>query len=241
MCCASGRHVSPKASVDFGLRQAAGRVHDREPARRAATVTPTRTPVAPKYTSQLLEDIVAQVPDGPVDLDWLLGRLEKRSFGLLLLMLGLLVIIPGVATVATLALLFPTVEMMLGRKAPTFPKLLSKRPFDFKRFKRFAEKVRPALRAIEGVSRPRWTLPPLITSRLVGAVIFALAWSAMWPLPFVNVIPGIMIVLIAIAFLQEDGLLLTVATVAASLSLMGFGWTAWKSAVAIMKWMAAIP
>jgi Exopolysaccharide synthesis, ExoD len=54
-----------------------------------------------KQTSGLLEEIVSQAPDGPVDLDWLLGHLDRRSFGLLLLLLGLLVMIPGVATVAT--------------------------------------------------------------------------------------------------------------------------------------------
>ena len=56
-----------------------------------------------KHTSDLLEELVSQEPDGPVDLDWLLGHLDRRSFGLLLL---LLVIIPGVATVATVMLFF---------------------------------------------------------------------------------------------------------------------------------------
>jgi hypothetical protein len=97
-----------------------------------------------RHTSDLLADLVSRAPDGAVDLDWLLGHLDKRSFGLLLLLLGLLVIVPGVATAAALAILFPAVEMMLGRSRPTFPSFLAKRPFDFKRFKRFAEK---ALRA----------------------------------------------------------------------------------------------
>jgi hypothetical protein len=83
---------------------------------------------------------VSQEPDGPVDLDWLLGHLDRRSFGLLLLLLGLLVIIPGVATVATVMLFFPSVEMMLGHSSPTFPQFLSKRCFDFGRFKRFTDR-----------------------------------------------------------------------------------------------------
>jgi hypothetical protein len=55
----------------------------------------------------------------------------------------------------------------------------------------------------------------------VGTVVFLLALSAIWPLPLVNVIPGAVIVLIAIAYLQEDGLLLAVAAAAAFLSLAG--------------------
>jgi hypothetical protein len=54
------------------------------------------------HTSELLEDLVAQAPNGPVDLDWLLHHLDRRSFGLILLLLGLLAIVPGVATVATM-------------------------------------------------------------------------------------------------------------------------------------------
>jgi len=134
--------------------------------------------LAHTHTSELLEKLVAQAPDGPVDLDWLLGHLDKRSFGLLLLLLGLLVIVPGVASIASLMVLFPSVEMMLGRSRPVFPQFLSQRPFDFERFKRLAERVQPALRAIENLSRPRWTLPHAAAGRLVGAVAFLLASSA---------------------------------------------------------------
>jgi hypothetical protein len=53
----------------------------------------------------------------------------------------------------------------------------------------------------------------------------------------INVIPGAIIVLMAIAYLQDDGLLLAVATAAAFLSLAGFGWTVWTSAGAVVRWM----
>jgi hypothetical protein len=188
------------------------------------------------HTSVLLEELVAQAPDRPVDLDWLLSHLNKRSFGLLLLLLGLLVIVPSVASIATLIVIFPSVEMMLGRNRPTFPHFLSKRPFDFKRFKLLAKRVQPGLRAIENLSRPRWTLPHTVAGRLVGAIVFLLALSAIWPPPLVNVIPGAIIVLIAIAYLQ-DGLLLAVAVAVAFVSLAGFGWTVWTSAGAVMRWI----
>jgi hypothetical protein len=203
----------------------------------AGGLTPPGAKLVYTHTSEVLEELIAQAPDGPVDLEWLLGHLGKRSFGLLLLLLGLLIVIPGVATVATVMIAFPSFEMMLGRSHPTFPAFLSKRPFDFKRFKRFTEKAQPALRAIETISRPRWTLPHAVTDRLVGAVVFLLALSAGWPLPLVNVIPGIAIVLIAIAYLQQDGLLLAVAAAVGLLSLAGFGWTVWTSAGTVMRWM----
>ena len=189
------------------------------------------------HTSELLEELVAKAPDGPVDLEWLLGRLDKRAFGLLLLLLGSLVIIPGVATIATLALLFPAVEMMLGLSAPWFPRFLSKRQFDFTRFKRFAVRARPLLQAIESASRPRWNARRDVTDRLVGFVVFLLALSAGWPLPLVNVIPGMAVVLIAVAYLQEDGLLLAIGMAAALICLLGLGWTLWTSAEALIGWI----
>jgi hypothetical protein len=192
---------------------------------------------APTPTSQLLAELIAQAPDGPVDLDWLLSHLDRRSFGLLLLLLGMLVIIPGVATVATLALLFPAVQMMLGKSAPSFPRFLSKRQFDFDRFRRFTVIVSPLLHAIERVSRPRWNARRDVTDRLVGLIVFLLALSAGWPFPLVNVIPGLVVVLIAVAYLQEDGLLLVVAVAAALISLLGLAWTLWASARAITNWL----
>ncbi|MEE4476129.1 exopolysaccharide biosynthesis protein, partial [Escherichia coli] len=77
--------------------------------------------------------------------------------------------------------------------------------------------VRPMLQAIERISRPRWDARRDVIDRLVGLVVFLLAFSAGWPLPLVNVIPGMVVVLIAIAYLQEDGLLLTIAMAAALL------------------------
>jgi hypothetical protein len=45
-----------------------------------------------KHTLDVLHELVSQAPDGLVNLDWLLGHLDRRSFGLILLMLGLLAI-----------------------------------------------------------------------------------------------------------------------------------------------------
>jgi hypothetical protein len=200
--------------------------------------TPLGAELEHKHTSDLLDALVSQVPDRPVDLDWLLGHLDRRSFGLILLMLGLLVIIPGVATVATIILLFPAVEMMFGRTGPTFPAFLSKREFDFSRFRRFTVRVRPALIAIERVTKPRLSARRDATDRLVGILVFVLALTAMWPLPLVNVIPGVLIAVVAIAYLQEDGALLLAVAVPAIAWIASFAWTVWASAGAIMRWIA---
>jgi hypothetical protein len=128
--------------------------------------------------------------------------------------------------------------MMLGRSGPSFPAFLSKRDFDFERFKRFTARIRPTLVAIESVTRPRWNAHRDATDRLVGGLVFALALTAMWPLPLVNVIPGIAIAIVAVAYLQEDGALLLAAVVPAIAWISSFAWTVWASAEAIIRWIA---
>ena len=79
--------------------------------------------------------------------------------------------------------MFPAVEMMLGRSGLSFPGFLCKREFDFQRFKLLTIGNCPALVAIEGVTRPRWNTHRHATDRLVGALVFVFALTAMWPLP----------------------------------------------------------
>jgi len=189
-------------------------------------------------TSEILEDLVSEFPHGSVDLEWLLGRLDKHSFGLLLLLLGLLVIIPGIATIATLAIIFPSFEMVLGLSRPSFPRFLEKRPFDFERFKRLTLGVLPVLRALENAGFHRRRVSRDVTHRLVGLAVFLLALSAIWPLPLVNVIPGIAIVFVSIAYLQEDSLLLGIAAIVVLASLLGFGFTFWKAVGALAGWIS---
>jgi hypothetical protein len=88
------------------------------------------------------------------------------------------------------------------------------------------------------VTRPRWNAHRDATDRLVGGLVFVLALTAMWPLPLVNVIPGIVIALVAVAYLQEDSALLLAAVVPAIAWISSLAWTVWASAGAIIRLMA---
>jgi hypothetical protein len=105
------------------------------------------------HTSDLLTHLMNEAPKDTVDLDWLLGHLQKRAFG--------------------------TVD---------------------------------------------------VTKRAVGLLVLLLAISGIWPLPLINVLPAFTIALLAIAYLQEDGLLLAVSFVIGILSLVIFGFLIWTSA-----------
>jgi hypothetical protein len=64
--------------------------------------------------------------------------------------------------------------------------------------------------------RPRWDTPFEATKRLVGVVVVILSCAiVLAPIPLTSVVPALVIALIALAYLEEDGLLLLIALVAA--------------------------
>jgi hypothetical protein len=154
------------------------------------------------HTSDLLTRLTNEAPKDTVDLDWLSGHLQKRAFGLLLLILAIAILIPGLGIVASIAIAFPAVEMMLGRDRPTLPRLLTKRSFATQRFTHWAERSLPFLKLVERVSRSRWHTPVDATKRTVGLLVLLLTISGIWPLPLINVLPAVTIALLAIALLQ---------------------------------------
>ena len=93
------------------------------------------------------------------------------------------------------------------------------------------------LEAIERVSRPRWRTPVRLTKQVIGVSVLVLAVCGLFPLPLVNIIPSVTIALIAIAYLQDDGLLLGIALVIALLSLSVFGFLIWAAAAALQSMM----
>jgi hypothetical protein len=72
------------------------------------------------YTSDLVARLMKEAPEDSVDLDWLLHHLRHRSFGLLLLILAIAILIPGLGVIASCLIAVPAVEMMLGRHRPEF-------------------------------------------------------------------------------------------------------------------------
>ena len=165
--------------------------------------------------TRLLEDASAD----RVSMAWLISRLGKRSFGLLMLIVAFFGLAPAVAMLAMLLLPFPAIQMILGHERPSLPHFLARRSIPKQRFSRLAGWAIPLLKRMEVVIRPRWHTPFQTTKRLVGLTILLLAETLIVPFPF-NIIPTLVIMLISFAYLEEDGILLCISLVAALLSLL---------------------
>ncbi len=199
---------------------------------------PTRV-TARAPTSVVLADLLGHQAPEQVTLGWLLDGLGDRSFGVVLLVLALLGLLPGVSAVAGVVLMAPAFQMVLARPVPVLPRRVAARRFEAERLARVVRRVVPALRFLERFIRPRWATPFEATKRVVGGVVLLLAASLLAPVPLSNVPPALAIVLIAFAYLEEDGLLLAIALAAALAMLAAASLAAWE-ALSATGWVPGI-
>jgi hypothetical protein len=183
--------------------------------------------VSHETTSAVLERLLKDAPPEGVTLGWVLSHLRERSFGFLLLLLGTAAIFPGISAVAGLLLTIPAFQMVLGRPVPVFPRRIAERPITMSRFAALIRRAIPVLRVLERFIRPRWPTPFEATKRVVGLSILVLGVCLLIPIPLSNIPPGLVIMLIAIAYLEEDGALLSVALAASLALVVGIAAAVW--------------
>jgi len=146
--------------------------------------------------------------------------LHTRGFGLILLLLAIVAIAPGVSIVAGLLLMIPAFQMVAGKPAPVFPRRIAVHPLPTLHLATLVQRSVPVLRYLEKFIHPRWPTPLDATKRLVGAVIAVLNIAQLLtPVPLSNVVPALVIAMISLAYLEEDGLLLSIALLASAIVL----------------------
>jgi hypothetical protein len=166
-------------------------------------------------TSVLLQRLHDEAPTDHFTLSWVMRGLHKRGFGLILLLLALVAIAPGVSIVAGLLLMIPAFQMIAGQSAPVFPRRIAVRPLPTGHLAALVQRAVPVLRYLEKFIHPRWPTPLEATKRFVGAVVVLLNIALLFtPVPVSNVVPALVIALISLAYLEEDGLLLSIALLA---------------------------
>lgn len=187
---------------------------------------------APVPASRILERLLEEA-ESEVTLQWILERLGTRSFGLVVLLLAVLALVPGLSVPMGLLLTVPALQMTLARDAPILPARLARRRVATGRLAAMIARLLPPLRWIETFIRPRWGTPLQATKRVVGGVVLLLGLTLVGPIPFSHLIPAGMIALLALAYLEEDGLLLCLALAGAAVSLAITAATVWLAAAGI--------
>jgi len=170
--------------------------------------------------STLLQELYDSAPSGHFTLGWLMTKLSDQSYGVIILLLAIVAAAPGISLAAGLLLLVPAVQMIAGRPSPIFPQWIAARPLPTDKLGTMLKRAVPILKVLETAVRPRWPMPLGATRRIVGLMVLLLTIRLLSnPLPASNVLPAALIGFISLAYLEADGLILTVGLLAGLIAL----------------------
>jgi hypothetical protein len=183
-------------------------------------------------TSDFLAQLLEAASSEDLTIGWLVAQLGDRSFGLLMLVLAAIGVTPGLSFFIGLVLLIPSVQMILGRSYPSIPRFLADRRVPTAKLRSGIAKTTPFLRWLERLVKPRWPAGIKRIKHIVGVIMLLLSVSMIGPVPFSQVIPALTMMLMALAYLEEDGLVLSIAIGIAIGSLVITAVTLWGAIIA---------
>lgn len=172
-------------------------------------------PIAPARTSALLRELVAEVEGASTTIGWLLRKLQQRAFGYALLVFALpscLPMPPGIPMVCGIVLAIVGTQMMVGSHPLWMPRFISRREIGKETLEGLVTRASRWIEKLERLARPRL---PVMTGRVgyrvIGAVVFVLAFIMALPIPFLgNMPPAVAVVVIAIGLTEGDGLIVAI-------------------------------
>ena len=186
-------------------------------------------------SSRVLQEVIRQAPAEYVTVGWLTSTLRRQSFGIIMLSLGLLATTPVGSTAPGLILAVMAVQLIAGRSEPVFPHFIMTRRLPTKQLLRLGDRAIHVLKYLEKAVHPRWPMTFEVAKRAVGVMVLLLTLVLLLtPVPLSNVAPAMVISLISLAYVEEDGLLLSVALLAA-ITLIGIASAAiWGTIVGVV-------
>jgi hypothetical protein len=155
-----------------------------------------------------------------VRLGVLLTAVGRRSYGPLLLVIGLFsispaTVLPGMTSVAAIITLIIALQMFLGMRRPWLPKAILNLKLPRRPLFAFLDKARPRVQRLDGVLlKQRWSFmsaPPFVSLIALCAAAAALATIPLSIIPLAPLAPGLAVVLFGLGMTARDGLWLTLA------------------------------
>lgn len=171
--------------------------------------------------SKVLVEIGAD-PATRISFDDILDALSERSFGALMILfaaLNLVPLPPGSSTIFGIPLVLLSIQMLLGFEKPWFPAFMRRKSMQVETYRRFIAKLEPMLVRFEKLARPRyWFVPQMIVERVVSIVALLMSLIVILPVPLINQLPALGIVLLAIGLGEQDGVWLGTGLLVAALA-----------------------
>jgi len=201
--------------------------------------TVNRTPVSGIRT--LLGRLTQGTPDEILPLDTLLRGLGRQSFGMLLFIATIpaFVPIPGVGgAVGGPLVLLIGVQLLLGLRRPWLPRVLAIHGPKRATLCKLERAISRWMQRLERLIRPR--LPLLLdhwlTGMFTGLQLVILAVLLALPIPFTNVLFGLILLLYALSMLERDGVLMLAAWATGLTAILIFGILSGALLAALTQW-----
>ena len=167
-------------------------------------------------SSRVLQELISQAPAEYVTIGWLTSTLQRHSFGIIMLCLGLLATTPVGSSVPGFVLAAMAVQLIVGRAEPVLPNFIMARRLPTTQILRLGCRAIHVLKYLEKAVHPRWPMTFGLVKPAVGVIILLLAVVLLLtPMPLSNVAPAMVISMISLAYVEEDGLLLSAGFLAA--------------------------
>jgi len=195
--------------------------------------------------SVLIESVLAEAGSRPVRFGDLFDRTAERGYGLLMIVLGLPMLIPvlppGSSTLVGPIYSIFAVQMLLGRPRPWVPARLRTVVLSAATTQALRDRGVPWVRRLERLSRPRWAVvPEKMVLRAAGIMVFLMGVVLLSPLPFLNTLPAIAVMLIGMGLLNRDALFMLAGLGVGAICLVLVGLSAGLIVVMIQRLRATL-
>ncbi len=189
------------------------------------------------HTSVIVEQLLAEMKGQKPAIGDLLAQLRGRAYGLLLLVVSILSLIPGLSFIGGVIIIVFAAQMMIGRTVPVLPAAIARRKVPLGPVARYVGRVMPALRFVERFVRPRLAIATIAPARAIGGIVLiGLGVTLFIPFPFSQVAPALAACIVSIGLLERDGVAFLIGLGLSFAALLLSVWTAmiaWKTFVGL--------
>jgi hypothetical protein len=165
-----------------------------------------------RRSSDVLQDLLGQLGTEAITLRQLVEQLGDRTFGIVLVLMAVFNLIPVISIIAGLLVSLLGLQMVLGLNTAPLPRAVLDRPLNAAKVRTALAAIAPKVRWLERYVRPRWPISEApIVARLNGIAIMLLGLVITLPVPLINIVPALIVVMMGVALLERDGLLQAIA------------------------------
>lgn len=184
-------------------------------------------------TSDVLLALAERAREENVTLRTMTDRLGDRTFGVMLIVIAAFNVIPFISMLAGPLVSVLGIQMFLGLTRTRLPAAVLDWELPPERVEAALLAMEPRVRSIERYIRPRWhfTEAPVV-DRLNGLIIVILGLVIAIPVPFTNIAPALVVIVMGLGLLERDGLVQILA-LASGLATVALVYTIFSNAQAM--------